>query len=183
MAGGLFFSGIVGQLSLRMQQPPPRLIPDGPDASAASTACSWCSASRPRGLLGVVAALLLAGKPLGFVAILGVLALTGMIARNVVILIEQIEAERKEGTDAWNAVIKGALSRFRPITLTAISTVLGMIPIASTIFWGPMAFAIMGGLLVATVLTLIFLPALYVACFRVKEPRTQEGVLAAEPRV
>jgi multidrug efflux pump len=132
----------------------------------------------PMGLIGVVGALLLFNRALGFVALLGVLSLTGMIARNVVILIEQIEVERKEGTDGWNAVIKGALSRFRPIMLTAISTVLGMIPIASTIFWGPMAFAIMGGLLVATVLTLIFLPALYVACFRVKEPRTDEGVLA-----
>jgi len=132
----------------------------------------------PMGLIGVVGALLLFNRALGFVAILGVLSLTGMIARNVVILIEQIEVERKEGTDAWNAVIKAALSRFRPIMLTAISTVLGMIPIASTIFWGPMAFAIMGGLLVATVLTLIFLPALYVACFRVKEPRSDEGVLA-----
>ncbi len=82
------------------------------------------------GLIGVVGALLLFNRALGFVALLGVLSLTGMIARNVVILIEQIEVERKEGTDAWNAVIKGALSRFRPIMLTAISTVLGMIPIA-----------------------------------------------------
>jgi multidrug efflux pump subunit AcrB len=131
----------------------------------------------PMGLIGVVGALLLFNRALGFVAILGVLSLTGMIARNVVILIEQIEAERKEGTNAWNAVIKGALSRFRPIMLTAISTVLGMIPIATTIFWGPMAFAIMGGLLVATLLTLIFLPALYVACFRIREPRTDENVL------
>ena len=132
----------------------------------------------PMGLIGVVGALLLFNRALGFVAILGVLSLTGMIARNVVILIEQIEVERREGTDAWNAVIKAALSRFRPIMLTAISTVLGMIPIAATIFWGPMAFAIMGGLLVATVLTLIFLPALYVACFRVREPRNDEAVLA-----
>jgi multidrug efflux pump subunit AcrB len=124
----------------------------------------------PMGLIGVVAALLLFNKALGFVAILGVLSLTGMIARNAVILIEQVETERKAGRDAWNAVIEAALSRFRPIMLTAVSTVLGMIPIAATIFWGPMAFAIMGGLLVATVLTLIFLPALYVAWFRVKEP-------------
>jgi multidrug efflux pump subunit AcrB len=132
----------------------------------------------PMGLIGVVGALLLFNKALGFVAILGVLSLTGMIARNAVILIEQVEAERDAGRDAWNAVIEAALSRFRPIMLTAISTVLGMIPIAATIFWGPMAFAIMGGLLVATVLTLIFLPALYVAWFRVKEPRSHEGVLA-----
>ena len=129
----------------------------------------------PMGLIGVVAALLLFQKPLGFVAILGVLSLIGMIARNAVILIEQVESERRDGKDAWNAVIEATLARFRPIMLTAISTVLGMIPIASTIFWGPMAFAIMGGLLVATVLTLIFLPALYVAWFRVKESSAREG--------
>jgi multidrug efflux pump subunit AcrB len=104
-----------------------------------------------------------------------------MIARNAVLLIEQVEAERKQGKDPWNAVIEAALSRFRPIMLTAVSTVLGLIPIAPTIFWGPMAFAIMGGLLVATVLTLIFLPALYVAWFGVKEPRAHERILAPEP--
>src|SRR5262249_19092293 len=125
----------------------------------------------PMGLIGVVAALLIFHKPLGFVAILGILALLGMIARNAVILIDQIEAERAEGRAIWDAVVEAALSRFRPIMLTAISTVLGMIPIAPTIFWGPMAYAIMGGLLVATVLTLIFLPALYVTCFRVHEPK------------
>jgi multidrug efflux pump subunit AcrB len=125
------------------------------------------------GLIGVVAALLLFHRPLGFVAILGILALLGMIARNAVILIDQIEAERAEGTPIWDAVVEAAMSRFRPIMLTAISTVLGMIPIAPTIFWGPMAFAIMGGLLVATVLTLIFLPALYVTWFRVKEPASE----------
>jgi multidrug efflux pump subunit AcrB len=127
----------------------------------------------PMGLIGVVAALLLFHRPLGFVAILGILALLGMIARNAVILIDQIEAERAEGTPIWDAVVEAAMSRFRPIMLTAISTVLGMIPIAPTIFWGPMAFAIMGGLLVATVLTLIFLPALYVTWFRVKEPASE----------
>ena len=124
----------------------------------------------PLGLIGVVAALLLFRQPLGFVAILGILSLLGMIARNGVILIDQIEAVRAEGVAVWNAVIEAATSRFRPIMLTAISTVLGMIPIAPTIFWGPMAYAIMGGLLVATLLTLLFLPALYVAWFRVKEP-------------
>ena len=125
----------------------------------------------PMGLIGVVAALLLVNKPLGFVAILGILALLGMIARNAVILIDQIESERAEGKGIWDAVVEAAMSRFRPIMLTAISTVLGMIPIAPTIFWGPMAYSIMGGLLVATVLTLIFLPALYVACFRVSQPK------------
>ncbi|PWT86175.1 MAG: hypothetical protein C5B56_12840, partial [Proteobacteria bacterium] len=92
--------------------------------------------------------------------------------RNAVILIDQIETERAEGRAVWDAVIEAAMSRFRPIMLTAISTVLGMIPIAPTIFWGPMAYAIMSGLLVATVLTLIFLPALYVAWFRVSAPDT-----------
>jgi multidrug efflux pump len=123
----------------------------------------------PMSLVGVVAALLISGKPLGFVAILGILTLIGMIARNAVILIEQIESERKQGTEIWKAVIETTLSRFRPIMLTAISTVLGLIPIAPTIFWGPMAYAIMGGFLAGTVITLIFLPALYVAWFRVKE--------------
>jgi multidrug efflux pump subunit AcrB len=123
----------------------------------------------PMALIGVVAALLISNKPVGFVAILGILALLGMIARNAVILIDQIENERAEGEAVWNAVIAGAMSRFRPIMLTAISTVLGLIPIAPTIFWGPMAYAIMGGLLVATALTLIFLPALYVVWFRAKE--------------
>jgi multidrug efflux pump subunit AcrB len=124
----------------------------------------------PMGLIGIVFTLLLVNKPLGFVAILGILALFGMIARNAVLLIEQIEAERKERESAWEAVIEATLSRFRPIMLTAISTVLGFIPIAADVFWGPMAFAIMGGLFVATMLTLIVLPALYVALYRIKEP-------------
>src|SRR5437588_378176 len=106
----------------------------------------------PLGLIGVVAALLLSGKPLGFVALLGILALLGMITKNAVILIGQIEAERSQGKNAWDAAIDASSSRFRPIMLTAVSTVLGMIPIAPTVFWGPMAFAIMGGLLVATIL-------------------------------
>jgi multidrug efflux pump subunit AcrB len=119
----------------------------------------------PLGLIGVVGALLLSGRPLGFVAILGVLALIGMITKNAVILIGQIEADRAAGKTVWDAVIAASSVRFRPIMLTAVSTVLGMIPIAPTVFWGPMAFAIMGGLLVGTLLTLIFLPALYVAWF------------------
>ena len=119
----------------------------------------------PLGLIGVVGALLISGRPLGFVAILGILALLGMITKNAVILIGQIEAERAEGKDVATAAIDASSTRFRPIMLTAISTVLGMIPIAPTVFWGPMAFAIMGGLLVATLLTLVFLPALYVAWF------------------
>jgi multidrug efflux pump subunit AcrB len=123
----------------------------------------------PLGLIGVVAALLVSRKPLGFVAILGILALLGMITKNAVILIGQIEAERAQGKDVWQAAIDASSARFRPIMLTAVSTVLGMIPIAPTVFWGPMAFAIMGGLLVATILTLIFLPTLYVTWFRGKE--------------
>jgi multidrug efflux pump len=124
----------------------------------------------PLGLIGVVAALLLADKPLGFVAILGVLALTGMIARNSVILIDQIEKEKAHGREPWDAVIEATEHRFRPILLTAAAAILGMIPIAPTIFWGPMAYAIMGGLAVATLLTLVFLPALYVIWFRIKQP-------------
>ncbi len=127
----------------------------------------------PLGLIGVVAALLLADKPLGFVAILGVLALTGMIARNSVILIDQIEKEKAHGHAPWDAVIEATEHRFRPILLTAAAAILGMIPIAPTIFWGPMAFAIMGGLAVATLLTLVFLPALYVIWFRIKQPDPQ----------
>lgn len=117
----------------------------------------------PLGLIGVVLALLVSNRPLGFVAILGVLALIGMIIKNAVILIGQIESERAAGKSAREAVIDASCARFTPIMLTAVSTVLGMIPIAPTVFWGPMAFAIMGGLLVATLLTLIFLPALYLA--------------------
>jgi multidrug efflux pump subunit AcrB len=123
----------------------------------------------PLGLVGVVAALLVSRRPLGFVAILGILALLGMITKNAVILIGQIEAERVQGKSVWQAAIDASSSRFRPIMLTAVSTVLGMIPIAPTVFWGPMAFAIMGGLLVATILTLVFLPTLYITWFRGKE--------------
>ncbi|WP_441278744.1 efflux RND transporter permease subunit [Tardiphaga sp. 172_B4_N1_3] len=133
----------------------------------------------PLGLIGVVAALLLSGRPLGFVAILGILALLGMITKNAVILIGQIDAERDDGKSVWDAALDASSSRFRPIMLTAVSTVLGMIPIAPTVFWGPMAFAIMGGLLVATVLTLIFLPTLYVAWFGGKE-RAPEPLRSAQ---
>jgi multidrug efflux pump subunit AcrB len=133
----------------------------------------------PLGLIGVVAALLLFNKPLGFVAILGILALLGMITKNAVILIGQIESERAQGKDVWQAAVDASSTRFRPIMLTAVSTVLGMIPIAPTVFWGPMAFAIMGGLLVATVLTLVFLPTLYVTWFRGKET-TSDSHLATQ---
>ncbi len=135
----------------------------------------------PLGLIGVVAALLASGRPLGFVAILGVLALIGMITKNAVILIGQIEADRAAGKKVWDAVVHASSTRFRPIMLTAVSTVLGMIPIAPTVFWGPMAFAIMGGLLVGTLLTLIFLPALYVAWFGPDTGPEQAAAPAATP--
>ncbi|WP_282615083.1 efflux RND transporter permease subunit [Roseomonas gilardii] len=128
----------------------------------------------PLGLIGVVAALLLSNSPLGFVAILGVLSLMGMIAKNAVILVTQIEAERTAGRSVTEAALEASTSRFRPIMLTAISTVLGMIPITPTVFWGPMAFAIMGGLLGATILTLIFLPVLYVTCLE-RRPTARAG--------
>src|SRR3954463_11523979 len=108
------------------------------------------------------------------------MALGGMIARNSVILIDQIEHERAAGQHPWDAVIIAAIHRTRPILLTASAATLGMIPIAPTVFWGPMAFAIIGGLTVATVLTLIFLPALYVAWFRISEPSRPEGTEEAE---
>jgi multidrug efflux pump len=125
----------------------------------------------PLGLIGVVGALLVFGRPLGFVAILGILALLGMIAKNAVILITQIESDRAEGRDVWDAVVSASSSRLRPMSLTAISTVLGLIPIAPTVFWGPMAFAIMGGLLVATMLTLVLLPTIYVTWFQGSEAK------------
>jgi len=127
----------------------------------------------PLGLIGVVLSLLLFNRPLGFVAILGILALIGMIAKNTVILIVQIETDRAEGKSVLDAVLASATSRLRPMVLTAISTVLGLVPIAPTVFWGPMAFAIMGGLLVATLLTLVFLPALYVTVFGGKPPTAE----------
>jgi multidrug efflux pump subunit AcrB len=119
----------------------------------------------PLGLIGVVLSLLVFNRPLGFVAILGILALIGMIAKNAVILIVSIEEERATGLGVRDAVVGCATNRFRPMMLAAMSTVLGLLPIAPTVFWGPMAFAIMGGLLVATLLTLIFLPTLYMAVF------------------
>jgi multidrug efflux pump subunit AcrB len=124
----------------------------------------------PLGLIGVVAALLLTRSPLGFVAILGLIALVGMIIRNSVILVDQIERNRADGADPWTAVVEAAMHRLRPILLTAAAAILGMVPIMRDVFWGPMAFTIVGGLAGATVLTLLFLPALYVVWFRIKEP-------------
>jgi len=130
----------------------------------------------PLGLAGVAAALLLLNRPFGFVALLGVIALMGMIQRNSVILIDQIEQDRARGVPAWDAVVESAVRRMRPIVLTAAAAVLAMIPLSRSVFWGPMAVAIMGGLVVATVLTLLALPAMYAAWFRVK--REPEAPLA-----
>ena len=121
----------------------------------------------PLGLVGVTLALLLSHKPFGFVAMLGVFALTGMIIRNSVVLIAQIQTNESAGLDRWHAIIDAAAHRLRPILLTAAAAVLGLMPIAGEVFWGPMAYAMMGGLLVATVLTLFFLPALYAMWYRV----------------
>jgi multidrug efflux pump len=122
----------------------------------------------PLGIAGVAGALLALGRPFGFVALLGVIALMGMIQRNSVILIDQIEQDRAAGIPAWDAIVESAVRRLRPIVLTAAAAVLAMIPLSRSVFWGPMAVAIMGGLIVATVLTLLALPAMYAAWFRVK---------------
>ncbi|MFC5462864.1 efflux RND transporter permease subunit [Massilia niabensis] len=124
----------------------------------------------PLGVAGAAMALLVLDRPFGFVANLGVIALFGMIIRNSVILVDQIEQDIKGGAEAWDAIIEAAVRRCRPILLTAAAAALAMIPLSRSVFWGPMAVAIMGGLLVATALTLLFLPALYAAWFRVKKP-------------
>lgn len=123
----------------------------------------------PLGLIGVVLFLLLFNKSFGFVAMLGTIALSGMIMRNSLILIDQIEQDRQAGHPTWEAIIDATVRRFRPIILTALAAVLAMIPLSRSIFFGPMAVAIMGGLIVATLLTLFFLPALYAAWFKVKK--------------
>lgn len=123
----------------------------------------------PLGLIGVTLFLLIFRQPFGFVAMLGTIALAGMIMRNSVILVDQIEQDISHGLDRWHAIIEATVRRFRPIVLTALAAVLAMIPLSRSVFFGPMAVAIMGGLVVATALTLLFLPALYAAWFRVKE--------------
>jgi multidrug efflux pump len=124
----------------------------------------------PLGVAGAAFALLLLGRPLGFVANLGIIALFGMIIRNAVILVDQIEQDIKAGAAPWDAIVESAVRRCRPILLTAAAAALAMIPLSRSVFWGPMAVAIMGGLVLATALTLLFLPALYAAWFRVKKP-------------
>lgn len=122
----------------------------------------------PLGMAGVAGALLALNRPFGFVALLGVIALMGMIQRNSVILIDQIEQDRANGVPTWDAIVESAVRRMRPIVLTAAAAVLAMIPLSRSVFWGPMAVAIMGGLIVATLLTLLALPAMYAAWFRVQ---------------
>jgi multidrug efflux pump len=129
----------------------------------------------PLGLIGVVAALLMFRAPLGFVAILGIIALGGMIMRNSVILVDQIEQDIGAGHPPWDAIVDATVRRFRPIVLTALAAILAMIPLTSSAFFGPMAVAIMGGLFVATGLTLLFLPALYAAWFRVRRAQETTG--------
>ncbi len=124
----------------------------------------------PLGLIGVTIALLVFDKPFGFVAMLGTIALSGMIMRNSVILVDQIDQDRASGLAPWQAVVESTIRRFRPIVLTAAAAILAMIPLTRSVFFGPMAVAIMGGLAVATLLTVLFLPALYAAWFRVKVP-------------
>jgi multidrug efflux pump len=120
----------------------------------------------PLGLIGAAWTLILLGEPLGFVAFLGVIAMSGMIIRNSVILVDQVEKDIQRGMSGFDAVVAAAVRRARPIFLTTITAVLAMIPLTTTSFWGPMAVAIMGGLIVATALTLFSLPALYAAVYK-----------------
>ena len=134
----------------------------------------------PLALIGVAAALLISRAPMGFVAILGIISLIGMVIRNSVILISQIDQHIADGEHPWSAVISATEHRLRPILLTAAAAILGMIPIAPTVFWGPMAYAVMGGLVVATLLTLVYLPALYVAWFRIKPEPVEQTLKTAD---
>jgi multidrug efflux pump subunit AcrB len=121
----------------------------------------------PLGIAGVAMSLLILNRPFGFVALLGFIALLGMIMRNSVILIDQIEKGRSSGVPAREAIISACVTRYRPIILTAAAAILAMIPLSRSVFWGPMAVAIMGGLIVATGLTLLALPAMYAAWFKI----------------
>jgi multidrug efflux pump len=132
----------------------------------------------PLGLIGVTLALLLFDKPFGFVAMLGTIALSGMIMRNSVILVDQIDQDKASGMPEWQAVVESTIRRFRPIVLTAAAAILAMIPLTRSVFFGPMAVAIMGGLAIATLLTVLFLPALYAAWFRVRMPEQPMPVVA-----
>jgi multidrug efflux pump len=135
----------------------------------------------PLGLIGVTAAMFVFNQPFGFVAMLGTIALSGMIMRNAVILVDQIDQDIRAGHAPWEAVVEATVRRFRPIALTAAAAVLAMIPLTRSAFFGPMAVAIMGGLVVATLLTLLFLPALYAAWFRVRAPARPRTPAAPRP--
>jgi multidrug efflux pump subunit AcrB len=131
--------------------------------------------SGPLGVIGAATALLVFQAPFGFVAILGVIALAGIIMRNSVILVDQIQQDRAAGHDAFTAIVESAVRRFRPITLTAAAAVLALIPLVGEVFWAPMALAMMGGLIAATILTLTFLPALYALAFKVTAPAHEDA--------
>jgi multidrug efflux pump subunit AcrB len=139
----------------------------------------------PLGLIGATAALLVSNRPFGFVALLGLIALAGMIMRNTVILVDQIDRDIAAGRTRHRAIIDATVRRSRPVALTAFAAILGMIPLARSIFWGPMAITIMGGLFVATVLTLLVVPALYALWFRVRAEEDASPAdafdVAAEP--
>jgi multidrug efflux pump len=131
-------------------------------------------ATAPLGLIGATGALLVGNQPFGFVALLGLIALAGMIMRNTVILVDQIDRDIDAGHGRHRAIVDATVRRARPVVLTALAAILGMIPLARSIFWGPMAITIMGGLLVATVLTLLVVPALYSLWFRVRGDETAD---------
>jgi multidrug efflux pump len=137
----------------------------------------------PLGFIGASFSLLAFDAPFGFNALLGLIALAGMIMRNSVILVDQIDADVISGLSRWDAIIESTVRRSRPVVLTAMAAILAMIPLSRSVFWGPMAITMMGGLLVATILTLLFLPALYAAWFRVRPPNAEETMLpqAQEP--
>jgi len=126
----------------------------------------------PLGLIGVVPALLAFNAPFGFVALLGVIALGGMIMRNSVILVDQIDQDIAQGSPPWTAIVESTVRRSRPVVLTAAAAVLSMIPLTHSVFWGPMAMAIMGGLIAATALTLAFVPAVYAAWFKITKAKS-----------
>jgi multidrug efflux pump len=136
----------------------------------------------PLGLIGASFSLLAFDAPFGFNALLGLIALAGMIMRNTVILVDQIDADVATGLSRWDAIIESTVRRSRPLVLTAMAAILAMIPLSRSVFWGPMAITMMGGLLVATILTLLFLPALYAAWFRVRRPEVKwEGAVVLPP--
>ena len=135
----------------------------------------------PLGIIGASLALNLFGAPFGFVALLGQIALAGMIMRNSVILVDQIEADVAAGLDRRTAIVEATVRRARPVVLTALAAILAMIPLSRSVFWGPMAMVIMGGLLVATLLTLFFLPALYALWYRVPRQPAEAATEDAAP--